>query len=610
MAERSKFARRAVCGILAVLCAVLRCSAEEDPVKPRLPADSIPPEAVIDLAPRTSTGHSVMLVWTAPGDDAAIGAASRYDIRYSTTVIGTATWDTASCAANEPPPSAAGSRDTCIVTGLAPNTSYYFALKSADDRLNWSFLSNVVRGTTLAVPDTVPPAAVIDLAVSHRTAHELQLTWTAPGDDGSAGTAALYDIRYSTSPMSEASWISASQAALEPAPQHAGCREMFAVSGLEANTTYYLALKTADRELNVSALSNVLSDSTLACMFCWLPVGSGMGAEGAPGPEVDALAVHDGALVAGGRFTTAGGVPAANIAAWNGSAWSALGTGTSNTVRAITMHNGKLIAAEIPGPLSPTPLRSWDGGSWSPIEGMYLDTILALASYEEQLIVGGTFTIAGGVSAGAIAAWNGSYWMDLGGGMRGDSLSPARVYALAVYHGQLIAAGDFSVAGSFPADNIAAWNGVFWSPLGSGLNGGESPRVRALTVYNDELIAAGNFSSAGGDPAGNIAAWNGSVWSPLGSGVAGGTLPGVDALAVHDGMLVAGGGFTTAGGVPASCVAAWNGSGWAPVGTGMRGGSGSGVSAFTIFGERLIAGGDFTAAGDCETNAIAAWARW
>ena len=56
------------------------------------------------------------------------------------------------------------------------------------------------------------------------------------------------------------------------------------------------------------------------------PLGSGV-----ERPGVHALAVFDDgsgpALYAGGDFTTAGGVPANHIAKWNGSSWSALGSG-------------------------------------------------------------------------------------------------------------------------------------------------------------------------------------------------------------------------------------------------------------------------------------------
>jgi hypothetical protein len=56
-----------------------------------------------------------------------------------------------------------------------------------------------------------------------------------------------------------------------------------------------------------------------------------------------------GDLIAGGNFTTAGGVPANFVARWNGSIWSALGSGMTGgnfTVvnSLITLPSGDLIA--------------------------------------------------------------------------------------------------------------------------------------------------------------------------------------------------------------------------------------------------------------------------
>jgi hypothetical protein len=61
-------------------------------------------------------------------------------------------------------------------------------------------------------------------------------------------------------------------------------------------------------------------------------------------PRVDALAVSGSDLYAGGYFTTAGSISAANIAKWNGSSWSALGSGMNSVVYALAVSGSDLYA--------------------------------------------------------------------------------------------------------------------------------------------------------------------------------------------------------------------------------------------------------------------------
>jgi PKD repeat protein len=111
--------------------------------------------------------------------------------------------------------------------------------------------------TVVDVADTAPPSAVTDLTATNPTSTTLTLRWTAPGDDGSTGTATRYDVRYRTgSAITESNWNSASQCRDEPTPGHAGSTETFVVTGLSPNTTYYFALKTADEVPNQSPISN------------------------------------------------------------------------------------------------------------------------------------------------------------------------------------------------------------------------------------------------------------------------------------------------------------------------------------------------------------------
>ncbi|MCK4735406.1 MAG: Ig-like domain-containing protein [Methanophagales archaeon] len=137
----------------------------------------------------------------------------------------------------------------------------------------------VASGTTQVTltepgPDTTPPAQITNLATSTPTNSTIDLTWTAPGDDGNTGTATTYDIRYleGTTPIADANWASATQCTGEPAPQVAGSSETFTVTGLSPSTTYYFALKTADEVPNESPLSNVESGTTIPLVLTTITI--------------------------------------------------------------------------------------------------------------------------------------------------------------------------------------------------------------------------------------------------------------------------------------------------------------------------------------------------
>ena len=91
-----------------------------------------------------------------------------------------------------------------------------------------------------------------------RAQTQVTLAWTAPGDDGNIGTAVVYAMRYSTSPITAANWDQAAAVPGVPAPQTAGTRQTVGVSGLVEGTTYYFAIRSQDDAGNWSPLSNVL----------------------------------------------------------------------------------------------------------------------------------------------------------------------------------------------------------------------------------------------------------------------------------------------------------------------------------------------------------------
>ncbi|GAH59757.1 unnamed protein product, partial [marine sediment metagenome] len=92
------------------------------------------------------------LTWTATGSSADSGIASVYDLRYSTALIDSANFSSATPVTNIPDPATAGVTETFKITQLLPSTTYYFAIRASDYFVNYSLISNVVSAQTLDPP--------------------------------------------------------------------------------------------------------------------------------------------------------------------------------------------------------------------------------------------------------------------------------------------------------------------------------------------------------------------------------------------------------------------------------------------------------------------------
>ena len=273
--------------------------------------------------------------------------------------------------------------------------------------------------------------------------------------------------------------------------------------------------------------------------------------------------------------------------------WKAMGTGVNSVVSAIVqMPDGSIIVGgnfTLAGGVANTArIAKWNGTAWQALgTGMNGDVYALTVGADGTLYAGGNFTLAGGVANTVyIAKWNGTAWQALGTGMN------STVFALTVgADGTLYAGGNFTLAGGVANTvYIAKWNGTAWQALGTGMNS----TVFALTVGADgTLYAGGVFTSASGVAnTAYIAKWNGTAWSALGTGMNERIF---DIAIGADGTLYAGGKFTLASGVANTAyVAKWNGSAWSALGIGMNGD----VHDLAIGADgTLYAGGVFTSAG-------------
>ena len=309
----------------------------------------------------------------------------------------------------------------------------------------------------------------------------------------------------------------------------------------------------------------------------------------------------NGELLITGLFSSLDGVPAQNVARWDGQNVSPVGLGlqTPNGMpRDIeVLPNGDFAAV---GWLfgfngyATQGVARFDGVSWGPfaLSGFGGDIDAVLETSAGAVLVGGDFAAAPGSGASFVAELAGTRWNPLGSGVDGA------VHAMVeLPSGDVVVGGAFAQAGGAPIAHIARWDGTSWSPLGAGLNGA----VRALaTTAAGAVVASGTFTTAGGVAANGIARWDGSSWSALGAGLNGHA----EALLVDGANVVAAGSFVSAGGIAANHIAQWNGSTWQPFGGGLD------AAAHTL--DRLtdgtiVVGGAFATAGGVATSGVARW---
>jgi hypothetical protein len=391
----------------------------------------------------------------------------------------------------------------------------------------------------------------------------------------------------------------------------------------------------------------------------WSALGSG--AKAAPNSvPVTCLGVIGTDVYIGGNFTNAGGVPALRIAKWNGSAWSALGTGLNSTPNRMRVYGNSLYIGGVfnqgDSVIGNNVIR-YDGANFwglgsKPANGVVnVGFVECIATGNDGVYLGGFFTTAGKTKASRIARWDGTNWFALGSGTMGFGANGNVVRAIAPRGIEVFVAGQFTNAGGVTVSNVARWDGANWWPMGMGvdnavfamtatptdvylggqftvaydfvpvsasriarwdganwssLGSGLSGTVRAIAVSGGLVYAGGEFTSAGGNTANRIAVWDGLNWSSLGLGTANGVNNTVWGLLVNGSDVYVAGQFTTAGGLPAGGIAKWNGVSWSALASSLTGRS-SRVQSLVWLGGKMYAGGSFTNINGLDASSIARW---
>ena len=185
------------------------------------------------------------------------------------------------------------------------------------------------------------------------------------------------------------------------------------------------------------------------------------------GASVLSTAVYQGNLyIAGNAMWLTGNSTSGGVLRYDGTTWSKVGPNGlegGGSAIALRVYQDKLIIASrfvrTAGAFNYGPVASWDGitvstvGSGSSING----DVAAMTEYAGDLILGGSFTDGFGVGANGIVRWNGTNFAALGQGIAGTSSPGRRVNALEVFQGELLVGGDFDTAGGMSSPYFARW---------------------------------------------------------------------------------------------------------------------------------------------------------
>lgn len=333
-------------------------------------------------------------------------------------------------------------------------------------------------------------------------------------------------------------------------------------------------------------------------------------------------------LAIGGAFSKSGAQTTARVALWGESGFTYFPTGPGDVVYALA---GAVVDGEpslVAGGKFHLRVRRWNGSAWVAMGRLDNNEVLALHAatnlHGDTVHAGGSFNESGGRWVERLARWQDGAWRDLRErewGFWSDRL----IHALEVLEGaegpELLVAGSFDVAGGRSVGPLARFHGGRWSNAAPGLVGSIFGMHRSA-IEPGVVWLAGTFEDGDGDPltAIGLVRWERGSWQPAGalrrSVTQGSTFaPYARAVIEHDdghGPAVwIGGIFQEVDGVSVASVARRGTDGWTSPGGGLNPLASSAGWAFEVFddgsGPALFVGGDFSSAGDVSAKYLARW---
>lgn len=320
----------------------------------------------------------------------------------------------------------------------------------------------------------------------------------------------------------------------------------------------------------------------------------------------DVIYTNEGVYITG-SFTVVEDIKANNIAFWDGNEWHALGEGFGyrkayqepfgnqllNDDRYLYVAGSFNWAGDIDD-INNVAVWDKDLEIWAPL-GAGVDTVAyALAKTDSSILVGGTFSQAGGMKIPYLGSWDGEKWSIVG--EKGAFNGP--VYAVEVTDDRLYVGGDFTKVGDASYIRLAQMYKNEWADVGGGSNG----PIYDIHLIGDSLFVGGLFSKLAGSDIDNLGfkggiGWDSFKFSPDS------TVMKIAGSSFNDIMIA--GKFLAIGDKSVSGLGHWDGSKWSSFDHIDQDFSFSSVNSVSEYNDTWIIAGDFQVAQDVAVGNIA-----
>lgn len=203
------------------------------------------------------------------------------------------------------------------------------------------------------------------------------------------------------------------------------------------------------------------------------------------------LITFDSILVSGGRFSSIGGVPINNVAAWDGNSWNPMGDGLNDVVLHFGIHQNRLFATgQFTASGSDTTVKriaKWTGQNWECFDSsVVFNSASTLKSYQGDLLIGNVWDTIGGIEMNGIARWDGTNYTSMG-----DTIFKG-VGEFWEFNGELYIGANLVGSNPWITDRaVMKWNGIGWDQVGSQFN----QTVICLEDYDNMLFCGGQYSN-------------------------------------------------------------------------------------------------------------------